>query len=259
LIRSGRRSLVCNVSFHTFCLRFATRGSATAPLFVHQLGLTAPPSGAAQPVHTGNPRRRVRRAIAAVGVGRSRAGGHGVSKCPADRTVLGARGVGKTYRKRPVVRNISLYGNPRRIERCEPVVHSRQLFPAEWNGFYPGDLATTPVRGHLASCSRRTPMICSSVNRLRFIRPLPPQVTDSTSSWKSFRGSGHSAAWSEFIHHYTGLPQSTNFQRGAPSCNRVSESSMANHFCLRDVLAAAVRFFACWWGGRISRGIYPWL
>src|SRR5579883_696793 len=40
-----------------------------------------------------------------------------------------------------------------------------------------------------ASCSRRTPMICSSVNRERFIvRPLSPRA-DSTQFWRSFRGS----------------------------------------------------------------------
>jgi hypothetical protein len=32
-------------------------------------------------------------------------------------------------------------------------------------------------------------MICSSVNRLRFIRPFPLRVADSTSDWWSFRGS----------------------------------------------------------------------
>src|SRR3954453_24041971 len=34
-------------------------------------------------------------------------------------------------------------------------------------------------------------MICSSVNRLRFIRPSPSRVADSTYTWRSFRGSGH--------------------------------------------------------------------
>src|SRR6478609_3526736 len=41
-----------------------------------------------------------------------------------------------------------------------------------------------------ASCSRSTPMICSSVNRLRFIRPSPLRVADSTYTWRSFPGSG---------------------------------------------------------------------
>jgi hypothetical protein len=39
-----------------------------------------------------------------------------------------------------------------------------------------------------ASCSRRTAMICSSVNRLaRIVRPFP--ATDSTHFWRYFRGS----------------------------------------------------------------------
>jgi hypothetical protein len=38
-----------------------------------------------------------------------------------------------------------------------------------------------------ASCSRSTPMICSSVNRLPFIVRPPFQATDSTSDWPSFR------------------------------------------------------------------------
>ena len=45
----------------------------------------------------------------------------------------------------------------------------------------------------VASCSRRTPMICSSVNLVRFIVRLPSK-TDSTHFWRSFRGSGHRRA-----------------------------------------------------------------
>src|SRR5262245_39951083 len=41
-----------------------------------------------------------------------------------------------------------------------------------------------------ASCSRRIPMICSSLNRLPFIVRLL-SVTDSTPFWRNFRGSGH--------------------------------------------------------------------
>src|SRR5262249_31730509 len=40
-----------------------------------------------------------------------------------------------------------------------------------------------------ASCSRRIPMICSSLNRLPFIVRLL-SVTDSTPFWRNFRGSG---------------------------------------------------------------------
>jgi hypothetical protein len=35
-------------------------------------------------------------------------------------------------------------------------------------------------------------MICSSLNRLRFIRPSPLQWSDSTQIWRSFGGSGQS-------------------------------------------------------------------
>src|SRR4051794_5668304 len=38
-------------------------------------------------------------------------------------------------------------------------------------------------------------MICSSVNRLRFIRPSPSRVADSTYTWRSFRGSGQPRSW----------------------------------------------------------------
>jgi hypothetical protein len=36
-------------------------------------------------------------------------------------------------------------------------------------------------------------MICSSVNRLRFIRPSPSGGADSTYTWRSFQGSGQDA------------------------------------------------------------------
>src|SRR6478735_2330710 len=39
-----------------------------------------------------------------------------------------------------------------------------------------------------ASCSRRTLMICSSVNRLRFIRPSPPQGRGLYSNLEEFSG-----------------------------------------------------------------------
>lgn len=38
-----------------------------------------------------------------------------------------------------------------------------------------------------ASCSFKTPIICSSLNLLRFIRPAPC-VSDSTHFWSHFRG-----------------------------------------------------------------------
>ena len=41
-----------------------------------------------------------------------------------------------------------------------------------------------------ASCSRRIPMICSSVNRLDFMS-TPSKVMDSTRFWRRFRGSRH--------------------------------------------------------------------
>jgi hypothetical protein len=42
------------------------------------------------------------------------------------------------------------------------------------------------------TCSRRIAMICSALNRLPFIvRPL--LATDSTSTWRNFRGSGHAS------------------------------------------------------------------
>src|SRR5262249_27775330 len=40
------------------------------------------------------------------------------------------------------------------------------------------------------SCSRKIPIICSSLNRLPFIVRLL-SVTDSTPSWRNFRGSRH--------------------------------------------------------------------
>src|SRR6516225_2878500 len=40
-----------------------------------------------------------------------------------------------------------------------------------------------------ASCSRRIAIICSSLNRLRFI-VRPPLGSDSTQIWRRFRGSG---------------------------------------------------------------------
>jgi hypothetical protein len=45
-----------------------------------------------------------------------------------------------------------------------------------------------------ASCSRRTPMICSSVNRLRFIHPSPLRVADSTQIWRNFRAQASSTS-----------------------------------------------------------------
>src|SRR5262245_57467584 len=41
-----------------------------------------------------------------------------------------------------------------------------------------------------ASCSRKIPRICSSVNRLGFMS-IPLRAMDSTHSWRRFRGSGH--------------------------------------------------------------------
>jgi hypothetical protein len=40
-------------------------------------------------------------------------------------------------------------------------------------------------------CSRRIPMICSSVKRFGFMVHPPSEVTDSTHSWSNWRGSGH--------------------------------------------------------------------
>src|SRR5215470_8164788 len=48
---------------------------------------------------------------------------------------------------------------------------------------------TSPVFA-LASCSRKIPMICSSVNRLAFMS-IPSQVMDSTHFWRKSRGPGH--------------------------------------------------------------------
>src|SRR3974390_266789 len=42
-----------------------------------------------------------------------------------------------------------------------------------------------------ASCSRRTAMICSSVNLFRFIRPSPPEGPDSNSRWRKSSVAGH--------------------------------------------------------------------
>lgn len=43
-----------------------------------------------------------------------------------------------------------------------------------------------------ASCSFKIPMICSSLNLLRFIRPYFAGA-DSTEKWRHFRGARHSA------------------------------------------------------------------
>ncbi len=55
---------------------------------------------------------------------------------------------------------------------------------------------TSPVLAP-ASCSRKIPMICSSVNRLGFMS-IPSQVMDSTHFWRRSRGSAQvtlSIAW----------------------------------------------------------------
>jgi hypothetical protein len=60
-----------------------------------------------------------------------------------------------------------------------------------------------------ASCSRRIPMICSSVNRLGFMS-IPSQVMDSTHFWRRSRGS---AQQMDSYHAHSG--------RSAPSYARI--------------------------------------
>jgi prevent-host-death family protein len=86
------------------------------------------------------------------------------------------------------LRDSSAYGQS---ESIEGDFSARQLsgrnpdLPA-----FPRDASGTAGGMAVPACSRKIPMICSPVNRLRFMHPSP-RLTDSNNFRESFKGSGH--------------------------------------------------------------------